>query len=105
MDRISNKDEILTPEAIRSWRIEKGLTQRQLALILGVGEVTINRWESNESNQRPTGTSAIVLASLIAGQELKQTNEKKDIIALIAAGGGLAAGYLIWKYLSEIFDE
>lgn len=103
--QLPSKEEILTPEAIKSWREEKGFSQRQLAVMLGVGEVTIARWESKNSNQRPTGTAATILATLISGQAIKEDNTKKEVIALISAGGALFAGYAIWKALNEIFNE
>jgi transcriptional regulator with XRE-family HTH domain len=34
---------------IRQWRIEKGLTQRQLAERLGVTHITIGNWENGRN--------------------------------------------------------
>lgn len=35
----------MTPSELRSWRIAHGLTQAQLAVLLGVGTTTAARWE------------------------------------------------------------
>jgi putative zinc finger/helix-turn-helix YgiT family protein len=37
---------LLTPEEIRQGREKLGLTQKQFAHLLGVGEATISRWET-----------------------------------------------------------
>lgn len=34
-----------SPEAIRTWRQKKGMTQEQLGAKLGVSFLTVNRWE------------------------------------------------------------
>jgi len=43
---------LLTPEDIRDGRDNLGLTQRQFANLLGVGESTISRWETGAQIQQ-----------------------------------------------------
>ena len=38
----------LTPEELRNWRLKHGLTQQQLAELLGVRHSTISRWETGK---------------------------------------------------------
>ena len=37
---------LLSPEQIRKWRVQLGLTQRQFAAALGFAHETVSRWES-----------------------------------------------------------
>ncbi len=43
---------LLTPEDIRQGREKLGLTQKQFANLLGVGEATISRWETGAQIQQ-----------------------------------------------------
>ena len=43
---------LLTPEEIRQGREKLGLTQKQFANLLGVGEATISRWETGAQIQQ-----------------------------------------------------
>lgn len=43
---------LLTPEAIRQGRENIGLTQKQFANLLGVGEATVSRWETGAQIQQ-----------------------------------------------------
>lgn len=43
---------LLTPEEIRNGREKLGLTQKQFASLLGVGEATISRWETGAQIQQ-----------------------------------------------------
>ena len=43
---------LLTPEEIRQGRDKLGLTQKQFANLLGVGEATISRWETGAQIQQ-----------------------------------------------------
>jgi putative zinc finger/helix-turn-helix YgiT family protein len=43
---------LLTPEEIRQGREKLGMTQKQLANLLGVGEATISRWETGAQIQQ-----------------------------------------------------
>src|ERR1700730_4393566 len=43
---------LLAPEEIRQGREKLGLTQKQFANLLGVGEATISRWESGAQIQQ-----------------------------------------------------
>src|SRR5262245_15507580 len=43
---------LLTPEEIRQGREKLGLTQKQLANLLGVGEATVSRWETGAQIQQ-----------------------------------------------------
>ena len=43
---------MLTPEEIREGREKLGLTQKQFANLLGVGEATVSRWETGAQIQQ-----------------------------------------------------
>jgi putative zinc finger/helix-turn-helix YgiT family protein len=43
---------LLTPEEIRAARERLGLTQKQFAHLLGVGEATVSRWETGAQIQQ-----------------------------------------------------
>jgi putative zinc finger/helix-turn-helix YgiT family protein len=43
---------LLTPEEIREGREKLGLTQKQFANLLGVGEATVSRWETGAQIQQ-----------------------------------------------------
>lgn len=53
----------ITPEDIRKFRREKGFSQHKLASILGIGTVTISRWENGKI--QPSGTAAVILEALL----------------------------------------
>lgn len=46
-DKYRAKHELLSPEEIRQIREQLGMSQKELAKKLQLGEVTISRWESN----------------------------------------------------------
>ena len=39
----------MTPETLREWRIERGMTQAQLAAAVGVSARQVRRWETGEN--------------------------------------------------------
>jgi putative zinc finger/helix-turn-helix YgiT family protein len=43
---------LLSPEEIRRSREKLGLTQKQFAALLGVGEATVSRWETGAQIQQ-----------------------------------------------------
>ncbi len=53
----------LRSETIKDFRRTRGLTQQDLATLLGVGVATVSRWEKGTP---PTGTAAEVLNAAIA---------------------------------------
>jgi transcriptional regulator with XRE-family HTH domain len=51
----------VTPNALRATRVALGLTQRQLALVLGVHANTVACWERGD---KPIGNPTMVAATL-----------------------------------------
>lgn len=47
-----HKARLLSPEEIRQGREKLGLTQKQFANLLGVGEATVSRWETEAQIQQ-----------------------------------------------------
>ena len=43
----------MTPTEIKAWREERGLSQREMADVLGVRQATVSRWESGERTPPP----------------------------------------------------
>ena len=80
-----------TPEAIQQFRQEKGLSQRDLASMLGVGVTTISRWENGQA--QATGTAACVLQTVIAASHAGLTLELS-----------LGRGHEIYQLLKDVFD-
>jgi transcriptional regulator with XRE-family HTH domain len=88
---MSKRTEI-TPEAIKKFREDKGLSQQQLASMLNVGVASLSRWENG--SKEPTGPAAAILAALIGGT-----------MAGSALGMGLVgSGYAIYRLLKERFE-
>ena len=62
-------------QTIRQWRIEYGLTQRQLAERLGVTHITIGNWENGRN--APSAHQLIALGSVF-GIPVEQINFDRD---------------------------
>jgi transcriptional regulator with XRE-family HTH domain len=82
---------ILTPAAIQQFRKERGLSQQQLASMLGVGVATISRWETGQAHV--TGTAAVVLQTVITATRTGLTT-----------GLWLGSGNAIYQLLRDVFD-
>jgi DNA-binding transcriptional regulator YiaG len=81
----------LTPEAIQQFRRERGLSQQQLAAILGVGVATVSRWETGQANV--TGTAAVILQTVIMASHTGLTTDL-----------WLGSGNAIYQLLRDVFD-
>jgi len=59
----------VTPESLREWRLEQGLTQDELAHKLGVDQATIAKWETGAAKPGKGWYSfwQVVMAGLIVG--------------------------------------
>ena len=57
-------DARMTSDAIREWRVQRGIGVRELARLLGVDKAQIVRWESGET--RPPALLRLALAGLDA---------------------------------------
>jgi len=107
----SLEEELLTPESIRAFRESKGMSQQQLADLLGVGVATVSRWESTgDRSKKPSGTGALVLKTLIAKQKGLIDPTKKELwvgpLASIALGvGAIGAGFALYRVLKSVFEE
>jgi transcriptional regulator with XRE-family HTH domain len=55
---------------LKAWRAERGLTQAQVAEMLGVPKNTVSRWE--QSARRLRGLYRRAVEELMAGEEEKQ---------------------------------
>ena len=84
-------NEILTPEAIRKYRFEKKLSQKDLAFILGVGTETVSEWENGQT--RIAGTSEIILRTVIMASHAGLTT---DLM--------FGSGYIIYQLLKDVFE-
>jgi putative zinc finger/helix-turn-helix YgiT family protein len=66
---------LLTPQEIRQGREELGLTQKQFANLLGVGEATVSRWETGaQIQQRAMDRFLRVCLASPAAVELRQSD-------------------------------
>jgi transcriptional regulator with XRE-family HTH domain len=81
----------LTAEAIQQFRKEKGLSQQELATILGVSVATVSRWETGQTHV--TGTAAVVLQTVITAS---YTGLTPDL--------WLGSGSAIYQLLRDVFD-
>ncbi len=82
----------LRSETIKGFRRTRGLTQQDLAMLLGVGVATVSRWEKGTP---PTGTAAEVLHAAIAGLVFGHNPVEMTH----------GAGYLIYRLLKEVFEH
>jgi transcriptional regulator with XRE-family HTH domain len=81
----------LTAETIQQFRKDKGLSQQELATILGVGVATVSRWETGQASV--TGTAAVVLQTVITAAH---TGLTPDL--------WLGSGNAIYQLLRDVFD-
>jgi transcriptional regulator with XRE-family HTH domain len=81
----------LTPAAIQQFRKQRGLSQQELAAILGVGVATVSRWETGQASV--TGTAAIVLRTVITASHSGLTPDL-----------WLGSGNAIYQLLRDVFD-
>ncbi len=108
----------ITPEAIKKFRQDNGLTQQQLAAILNVGIASISRWEAGKKS--PTGTAAAILEALLSPSTAGAAKTINSLLGvspsmLGAAGlmgavvipgfvGGLGSAYSIYRLLKRKFE-
>lgn len=85
------KAPVLTPAAIQQFRKTRGLSQQELATILGVGVATISRWETGQASV--TGTAAVVLQTVITASRTGLTTDL-----------WLGSGNAIYQLLRDVFD-
>jgi transcriptional regulator with XRE-family HTH domain len=85
---------ILSPESIKRFREERGLSQQALATMLNVGSKSVSRWERGETE--PTSTTAAILSVLISG--ITRHEEVSPV-------GPLASGYAIYRLLKSHFED
>ncbi len=64
-----------TPERIRSFREQQGLTRKALGQLVGVGVISIYQWERGERN--PSRTRQILLSRI--EQEMKIQKGKEEM--------------------------
>ena len=84
---------VLSPESIKKFREERGLSQQALATLLNIGSKSVSRWETGQAE--PSGTAAAILSVLISGI----TRHEK-----LGPAGPLASGYAIYQILRDHFE-
>jgi DNA-binding transcriptional regulator YiaG len=82
----------LSAEAIKTLRKKWGLSQQELATLLGVGIATVSRWERGTP---PTGTAGAVLRVVIASY----------VFGLGGTSITYGAGYSIYCMLKGVFER
>ena len=87
----------LTPEAIKQFRKEGGMSQQDLATVLGVGIATIKRWDKGEI--KPSGTAAAILNTLIAASLGKPIESDAG-----AVPAGVPVAKAIYQLLKKVFE-
>ena len=103
----SSPNPALSPEIIKSWRERQGLTTQELASLLSVSRITVERWEQWDSadpsvaKATPTGPAESILVDLIQSEDQKAQAERIKNAAQISAmnigkaTGGVMAGATI----------
>jgi len=86
---------VITGEEIKELRKKLGLTQEELARLLGVGFSTVNRWENNKAT--PTGQSLVTLNKLKELVEEAEEGEDLDLEDLKEVLRELESGKLVSK--------
>lgn len=72
-----------TKTLIRNKRIEKGLTMKQLAALVGVSEATVSRWESGSIGDMRRGKIPLLAKALgISVQDIMEWPEDEATVTL-----------------------
>lgn len=71
------------PIFLAEWRLEKGLTQQQLADRLGTSDVTVSRWETKKRRPNDDAREAISEALGIEPEDLWRHPETPSADALL----------------------
>lgn len=90
----------LNPEVIRAWRERNKLSTQDLAFILSVSKITVERWEQWDPadparpKATPTGPAVAILQDLIKAENPEVQEERIKNAAQISAMtiGGMAVG-------------
>lgn len=91
---------LLTPGAINRFRKEKGLSQQDLATVLGAGVATVSRWENGEA--QPTRTAAAVLTTVVAAA---LGDGAPGASRTLGVPQRLCSGYAIYQLLKAAFEH
>lgn len=83
----------MTPADIRAARGRLGLTQGQLAQILGMQAATVSRWESPADPLRPTPYHLALLAQFARARP--RPRRHNDLAELLVTRGAVAALYAL----------
>lgn len=70
------------PVPVRLLRKKLGLTQEDLASLIGTSFVSVNKWENNAS--KPTGLSAVLLELL---SDAMKSNKPDKVVTWLRAAG------------------
>jgi transcriptional regulator with XRE-family HTH domain len=93
MEDIMTQEEIrITGDHIKEYRKQRGLTQQDLAEILGVSLPTVKRWENNKTT--PRDTSLLSLMGLFAGSAASTRLAPNLTFAASALGSSALLGPL-----------
>jgi putative transcriptional regulator len=91
----------MKPNEIVQLRELLGISQPQLAEMLGVHPMTISKWERGVAEPTPYQTEMMEKFRLGA---LHEKAIKTVIAALLVIGAAAAVGYLLYKAIKEIGD-
>lgn len=96
-----------TAEEVRALRSTLEMSQSEFARLIGVDQRTVARWESGNSNSRPSGASEQILSALnqklIVDASRAEAHALKKFLTGTVAVGGLA--YLLMKLLDFAMDR
>lgn len=74
------KNDILSKENIKELREKQGWSREDLAKMLGVSSKTIARWESDSEEEKPSGSSAILLTHIISNILGKNVTSEESML-------------------------
>ena len=80
-------------ERLRALRKKAGLTQPELADLVGVHETTIRRWENNNDQPMPDSFSRLAKALNVSEAELLNDSQSQDWVLQIKIADGKKGGF------------
>ena len=87
---------------VKEIREKLGLTQHQLAKLVGVTGMTVHRWE-HEQTRGPGGATAQMLLQFAKAADRRKANDmKKRIVDWLFIGGAM---FVVYKLLESSFSD
>lgn len=88
-------DRLVNPSQIAFFRQRLGLTQAQLAQLLGVHPMTVSKWERGDSTTSPGPYHLALMAEFEKAAGSREAAALKDALGALLVGAGIAAALFL----------